>query len=145
MAHSLNKGRNAEREVVNLLQPILDHAWSIARLEAPKLQRRGLGFSGQDIIGLDWLALEIKFHAKPHVDMWWKQCVEQAGRINGGMAEPVLCYKTNHKPWRVRMYGCAGQRVMRPCIVDISWEDFEWWFFQRCQKDVEKECDKRAN
>lgn len=143
-AKGINKGRNAEREIVGLLQPILDYAWGTIKLEAPQLQRRGLGFSGQDIVGLEWLALEVKFHAKPAIESWWEQCVEQSKRRNGGRATPVLAYKTNFKPWRVRMPGFAASDVMHACIVDIDWESFEYWFYKRCLVDVEKESDRRA-
>ncbi len=143
-AKGIDKGRAAEREVVNMLQEILDYCWGTVKLEAPRLQRRGLGFAGQDIIGLEWLAIEVKFHKQPQVETWWKQCVEQAKRINGGMAEAVLAYKTNHKPWRVRMMGRLGADGRRYAVVDISWDDFGWWFHDKVMKEVDKECDRRA-
>lgn len=126
-AKGINKGRQAERDVVNLIQPVVDHAYYQFGMDPPKMERRGLGLSGKDIEGLEWLSLEVKFHAKPHIDQWWEQCVEQAKPFNDVVPVPVLCYKSNFKPWRVRMWGNAGTEIAHPCIVDIDTQDFCWW------------------
>lgn len=139
--HSLNKGRRAEREIIALLQPILDHVWAEAGYDPPQLERRTLGLSGEDIQGLEWLSLEVKHRETLAIEQWWKQTVQQSRKRNGQDAVPALVYKKNHVPWRVRMYGTAGEGdKAHGCIVDISWEDFEWWFYYKATERCIEEC-----
>jgi len=56
---------------------------------------------GHDLIGIDWLALEIKNCETFQFNAWWKQTLEQAGTTK----VPVLMYKRNHSPFRFMMYG----------------------------------------
>jgi len=100
--------------------------------------------AGQDITGLEWLSLEVKHRETLQVDKWWEQTTEQAKRRNGEGVTPVLIYKRNHVPWRVRMPGYASSEVQHPCIVDISFEDFQYWFYHRAVKAYSEECDHRG-
>lgn len=129
--HSLNKGRRGEREIISLLQPILDCVWSGVNLDPPKLERRTLGLAGEDIQGLEWLSLEVKHRETLALDKWWEQTVKQSVKRNGQHTIPVLIYKRNFVPWRVRMEANIGHHWRQGCVVDIGWEDFEWWFYYR--------------
>ncbi len=141
---SLNKGKEAEREIVRLLQPAVDEVY--AQLQAdykpwfkampPLLQRNTLQAhrGGQDVVGLAWIAPEVKHHAKVSrvmVDAWWRQCVGQAR----DKQTPVLFYRGDNEPWRVRMPGkCligdkdnTGRELMVPLVVDCymdAWMQF---------------------
>lgn len=89
MVNAKQKGANAEREVAALLQPTVDRAYmetlGITLGEVPKLQRNLLQTreGGYDLVGLDWLALEVKRQEavgtggirKGHLRQWWAQTV----------------------------------------------------------------------
>lgn len=129
---SRNKGKVGEREVVHLLQPAVDEVYAyvkaqlgLVEIEVPKLQRNQMQSHGGgfDIVGLHWLALEVKYHAVLKLPEWWKQTVEQAGK--GQL--PVLIYRRNGDKWRVRMMAflCTpemGTGIKAP--VDVPIENF---------------------
>jgi hypothetical protein len=98
---SRRKGRLGEREIIDLLQPIVDEVYSTVDIPAPKLQRNSLQSDGGgcDIVGLDWIAPEVKRCETLGVSKWWLQCVRQAGTTK----EPVLFYRQNSGAWRVQM------------------------------------------
>jgi hypothetical protein len=110
--------------------------WGAVRV--PVLQRNTLQSDrgGMDITGLPWLALEIK-----HVEgvnnhllrEWWDQCTEQAGH---GQV-PVLAYKRNNSPFRVRLPGgVGGGEVWVETPVEVGWGVFEGWFAQRVAHEL---------
>lgn len=141
MAHSLNKGRRAEREVIAAMQPVLDYVWKdLYHRTPPKLERRGLGVSGEDISGLEWLSIEVKHREQLQVDTWWEQAVRQSRRRNGGKVPAVLIYKRNHVPWRVRTHGAVGNGTSAlPCTVDINMDTFLLWFYELAKLACEYE------
>ena len=109
---SRNKGKRGEREVVKLLQPIVDRVFEERGLEPPVMFRnQNQSFQGgYDIDGIDWLALEVKRQEQLNINGWWKQTLSQANPEQ----VPVLIYKQNHKPWKVIMFGyldCGTKRV----------------------------------
>ncbi len=138
---AVHKGRMAEREVINMLQPILDVIWSKADLIAPKLERRGLGFAGQDITGLEWLSFEVKHRKQVSLGSWWKQCEAQAVRRNGCYVVPVLLWKGHRTGWNVRLGGFIDWQERRR-FVDITIEEFKWWFYTRAKEQFEYERQK---
>ena len=124
---SRNKGKAGEREVIQILQPVVNQVFSLFDEEPPRLQRNLLQADGggSDIHGLEWMALEVKFHATLCVDQWWQQTVRQAGKNK----VPILFYRTNNQPWRVVMFGLLGTpSAGRTCRVTVSVEDFLAWF-----------------
>lgn len=136
--NSRDKGGRGEREIIALLQPIVDRVYQAAGKQPPKLQRNSMqvnGLGGCDVVGLDWLAIEVKRCETLLLDQWWQQCISQAQR--GAM--PVLCYRQSHCDWRVRLYaglpyccslrlGDAQHHVWTP--ADISWRAFTEYFEQ---------------
>lgn len=132
-AYSRNKGKRAEREVIELMTPAMNNAFQkfitdyphLDCGEQPKLQRNTLqsDAGGYDIVGIPWLALEVKNQAKGAVDAWWKQCLEQASKGQ----TPVLWYRIGGQPWRVRMaVTCkvVDYRAAWVPVVDMS--PFAW-------------------
>lgn len=101
-AMSRRKGAKGEREIIKLLQPIVDEVYQSVDIEAPRLQRNALQSDGGgfDIVGLDWVALECKRCETLGVSVWWQQCVRQAGRDR----EPILLYRRSNEQWRVQLY-----------------------------------------
>lgn len=127
--NSRAKGKQGEREVIAMLQPVVNSVYQEFQLEVPKLKRdtTQADGGGSDIVGrgLHWMALEVKFHKEESVESWWAQCVRQAGREQ----VPILLYRTNNKPWKCRMFGLLGTRSTgRTCPVTVSIEDFLAWF-----------------
>jgi 2,4-dienoyl-CoA reductase-like NADH-dependent reductase (Old Yellow Enzyme family) len=118
---SRNKGKRGEREVVKLLQPVVDRVFSARGLEVPVLYRnQNQSFQGgYDIDGIDWLALEVKRQEQLNINTWWKQTISQASPSE----VPVLIYKQNHKPWKVIMIGyldAGTQRVKTRVEIDLE-------------------------
>lgn len=133
---SVHKGKEAEREIVRLLQPKVESAYEQVRKHlptavTPRLQRNTLACDGggYDVVGLSWLALEIKNHKAPAVNDWWAQCLRQA---RPGQ-EPVLVYKKTGGPWRVRLWVTRDMRNGYCWRVagDVSMKDFLDYFEQR--------------
>ena len=97
---SLEKGKNGEREVVKLLQPIVNRVCQefeecdVARLQRNTLQSDNGGF---DIVGIDWLALEVKRQEQLNINAWWIQCLQQAKLGQ----HPVLFFRQSRQQWRV--------------------------------------------
>lgn len=136
-AMSRNKGQRAEREIVKLLQPVVIAAWTeLERVgPAPNLERNLMQAhkGGHDLLGLDWLALEVKHQEQFMIASWWQQTKEQATKASQLLnieVEPVLFYRKNHVQWRVIMRGYldvqGGGRVR--CPVNIPPEAFLVWF-----------------
>lgn len=133
-----DKGQRAEREAIKLLQPIIDEEFQKQGKESPLLQRNQMQShkGGYDIVGVDWLALEIKHQETLQLQQWWSQTTGQAG----GDKEPILMYKQNRVKWRVVMYGYLPfggdwidwQRVP----VDITLEAFLLYFRQKVAREL---------
>lgn len=142
--NSRSKGIRGERDVIDLLQPIVTKCTLLLsssnnstncaniRLQRNTMQADGGGAKGNaDIAGLDWLSLEVKNCATLQVEEWWKQC-ETACRNNHKQQEAVLIYKAGRGKWRVRMKGIIGFSVTETrCACDIALSDFLLWFEKR--------------
>ncbi len=133
---SLQKGKRAEREIVKLLQPVLNKVTDELGMEEILIQRNTLQShkGGYDLVGVSWMAPEVKMHETFSLPSWWRQTVEQckAGQ------EAVLFYRKSHVKWRVRMrmYAALGdQRFF--CVSDISMEDFLVYFEHKCRLELE--------
>jgi hypothetical protein len=143
-AKGIVKGKNSEREVINLLQPVVDEVYTSFGWDPIKLQRNTLQYDsgGIDICGLDWIAPEVKNQKVMQLNAWWKQCEEQAKAYSTRTSKrtPVLFYRSNHVPWRVRMPGWVGEdAVGLPAVVDISFIDFVGWFKLRLRHELARE------
>ncbi len=136
-AMSRNKGQRAEREVVKLLQPVVTAAWNEVGRDgaAPSLERNLMQAhkGGHDLLGLDWIAIEVKHQEQFAVASWWQQTKAQAAKASQQMlveVEPVLFYRKNNVAWRVIMRGyldVQGRGRVR-CPVNIETEAFLVWF-----------------
>lgn len=107
------KGAVGEREFASVLQEEVDKFTRGITMRRNLEQTQCGGF---DIVGLPWLALEVKRQETLHLGQWWQQCLAQAGgRV------PVLAYRQNRMPWRVRMLLDAyGQDI----VAELSIYDF---------------------
>ena len=102
-----NKGKNGEREVVNLLKEELLALIMSGRYEPDVCQmlrdvaqrNQNQSAVGGGDINLFGLSIEVKRQETLNVEAWWKQCVTSAIR-NGD--KPVLIYRQNGtRSWHV--------------------------------------------
>lgn len=122
---SKNKGRIGEREIINLLQPIVDEQYKLySSLQIPLLERNlnQSNKGGYDIIGLDWIALEIKRQETLQLKQWWAQTIQQAKIYQ----KPVLLFRQSNKPWQVLIEATIGHGVFIPAQISI--DSFLEWF-----------------
>ena|SRR5699024_4734671 len=134
---SRNKGKRGERMAIALLQPVVDRVYAEAGMEVPRLQRNTLQSDGGgfDVVGLAWLALEVKNCEVVALDRWWEQTVRQANDAQ----EPVLLFRRNRqRSWSVCMWGECGvsSRLPQMVRVTISEEDFVAWFEARLRAEL---------
>lgn len=113
------KGQEGEREVIKLLEPIVKECGQGMLFRNLDQTRSG----GHDIIGLDWIAMEIKRQEVLDIDNWWKQTIRQAGEDK----IPVLIYRQSRQPWRVIMWARLYNSV-HLTRVTITFNDFKLWF-----------------
>jgi len=135
---SRNKGQRGERQIIDMLQPIVDEVYAAHLLDAPQLKRNSLQSDrgGSDIAGLGWIALEVKYQETEHLNKWWEQALKQAGKTQ----EPVLIYRRNRTAWQAMLHGFVGSRSCgqhTPVIVKL--EDFLVWFRLRLVHELKGE------
>ena len=130
---SRNKGKRGEREVVKILQQIVG--------DQGEISRAATGYTGYDIKGLDWLAIEVKFQETLNVNAWWQQTLDQA---KDAELTPVLFYRKSRQPWTVRtrveiVFGSAGF-LKYSCLmtVDFTLEEYAKYLKAVLQARVEE-------
>lgn len=138
MVHARNKGANGEREVVHMLNSIIEQllasqAWddtvvTVARKCIQRNQQQS-AVGGNDLNGVFGLGIEIKRQENVQIEPWWKQCQEGAAR-NGEL--PVLLYRKNHQPWRCITMGYAPLPGGKMSQMRVQFEEdaFRVWFYQ---------------
>lgn len=141
--NSRNKGRMGEREIINLLQPVVNQVYEAHGLEPVRLQRNLLQSDkgGDDVHGLAWLSIEVKRREGGTVDSFWAQCVKQAKAKD---AFPVLLYRRNGQAWQAVLYGglfVVHRNTYRSARVTVGMADFLVWFRMAlsCALDAERE------
>jgi hypothetical protein len=128
------KGIRGEREVIVMLQPVVNHVYEGFGLVPPVLQRNTLQneAGGSDIAGLPWLALEVKNCATLRVADWWVQTLRQCGQHQ----TPALVYKFKAR-WAVMCYATvhAGPHQLSvPAVVE--WSVWLQWFRARLTQEL---------
>lgn len=133
---SRNKGKRGEREVIGILQPIINEERAALGLPPVVIKRnlmQSYSSGGQDIVGVPWLALEVKYQENTQVDKWWQQAVDQA---KPGQ-EPVLIYRGNHQSWRVVLYAYLTTGLGRVrAMVNVNLETFIAYFRLRIKENL---------
>lgn len=141
---SRSKGIAGEREVIQLLQPVVDAAYAKHRPQekAPKLTRNlaQARDGGHDINGLPWAAIEVKRCSKAHMGEWWSQTVAQADEAascqgSQSYVAAILLYKIGTSEWRARWAVWMATRSIAPngnyvdveAIVDTDLPTFARW------------------
>jgi hypothetical protein len=105
------KGAEGERQVIKILTPIIQDV--MREMEFPeekiaaatKMVQRNQNQSavgGNDLSNTFGMSIEVKRQEQLSVGTWWAQCEAAAARNN---ELPVLFYRQNNKPWRIRTLG----------------------------------------
>lgn len=130
-----SKGQRGEREVIALLQPIVDKVCDgcgRVRLELKRNLHQRFAKKQYDIDGVPWIALEVKrVENLSGIGGWWRQTLDSTREGQ----TPVLIYRQNHGQWKVRMRvpvraGGKGAPVVK-CTVTVDLPTFLVWFEQR--------------
>ncbi len=134
-AASLNKGKNGERQVADLLRHelyLLMHkhqydAETMVALHSLVQRNQNQSSAGGGDINLFGLSIEVKRHETLSVEAWWRQAEASAAR-NGDA--PVLMYRQNNKAWHVVMMANVplDDRSHYRCRVTIDVDTFKAWF-----------------
>lgn len=133
------KGARGEREVIEMLIEWLTPVYEGACLELPVLQRNLEQWrsGGYDILGLDWLALEVKRHERSNpynMNLWWAQTL--AATKEGQV--PLLLWRANRTPWAARtrlwVHNCPTE-----LDVDLGFDQVKTWFQYETWSRIKKE------
>lgn len=136
MVNPRDKGANGEREIVDILNFEIYSA--LKELEFPEYEcLKGMrtvqrnqnqsAVGGNDLSNCLGLSIEIKRQEDLSVGSWWAQCLAAAQRNN---EMPVLMYKQNRKPWRIRTFGWVNlpDSTHLQAIVEFDIDTFKSWF-----------------
>lgn len=144
------KGAGGELEVCKLLEPIvrrtmLKHGMELPKVDILQRNQNQSAVGGSDISNTFGLCIEVKRQEALSLGPWWKQCDEAAKRNN---EHPVLMYRQNHKPWKVRTLmevrlPAAGGAVVShvQVIGEMELPSFLVWF----EHWVDRKCAAREN
>lgn len=138
---SREKGARGEREIIGMLQPMVDEVCEecgVVRFELRRNPSQRFAPKQYDVIGLPWIALEVKrVENLGGLGSWWKQTLNATGP---GQV-PVLVYRPNNRPWKARLNVpvsvVKGEFVngtgFTPAVnvrmtIDINWHSFTVWF-----------------
>jgi len=108
--NSRSKGQRGERQVVDLLQPIVDDVRLSLKLDPITLKRNALQShqGGEDIVGIVGMAVEVKFVEVENFEKWWEQAERQAA---AKQCVPLLFFRASKQKWR----GATFTTVLGPC------------------------------
>lgn len=134
------KGAEGERQVIQMLTPIITSVMREmdfpleqigAALKMVQRNQNQSAVGGNDLTNTFGLSIEVKRQEALSVGTWWAQC-EAAAKRNNEL--PVLIYRQNRKPWRIRTYGFlhtpasdGGWTSIR-ALVEFDEATFKTWF-----------------
>jgi hypothetical protein len=144
--NSRAKGQTGEREVADMLNGAIYRATNQYGDFKRNLQQTQDG--GFDLFSerFPYFAFEVKRveNLTPGLlDSFWQQALRQSTAVNAMTSRgpnaylPVLIYRRNRNPWRVRTYGSIcwnGSNI----VVDVAINDFITWFETQIRKIEEK-------
>lgn len=130
------KGASGEREIADTLNFLIYRA--MQRLGYPEAEclkamstvqrnQNQSAVGGNDLSNVLGLSIEVKRQETLAIPEWWRQCLKAAERNN---EVPVLIYRQNRKPWKVRTYLWANLPGGRQTQVvgEMEFENFKNWF-----------------
>lgn len=125
-----SKGQRGEREVVRLLQTVVDIVHAKHKLEPLIIQRNALQahLGGCDLHGLEGFAVEVKFCETLNLTSWWAQTLRQAAALK---AVPILLYRSAGEDWTVKwrcFINTPADRDQVELDVESELDEFLRWF-----------------
>lgn len=152
MINIRQKGAGGEREVAKILNGIIVEvatamAYPPEQVEAfqRSVQRNQnqTAVGGCDLTNVFGMAVEVKRQEQLSIGTWWKQCVAAAER---NQELPVLIYRQNRKPWRVRTYAWLALPGSAPgawnrqkmIVAEFDIDTFKAWFAQWVRGKLEQ-------
>lgn len=128
-----DKGARGEREIITIVQSVVDKVYSFYSLTPPIIERNldQVRNGGKDLIGIKGISIEVKRQETLNVEAWWKQCEKQAANNE----IPILFFRENNKKWRVMIKLVIHNKLPR-IRVEITLEDFIRWFEQWLHEQI---------
>lgn len=141
--NSRAKGQRGEREAIGILQPIVNQVYSLYNVDIPVLQRNTLQSDqgGYDVVGLAWLALEVKAQENVSIVRYWNQALAQAAPHQ----EPIVLFKQKFREFTAIMrvsLPCGSRFIHAFALVDI--DTFKLWFRARLAFELERDLRERG-
>lgn len=142
MLHAGNKGKTGEREIVTLLNVVLEEIIAeqlvpeakidlLRRIVQRNQNQSAVGGSDINIFGL---AIEVKRQETLSIEEWWRQACKSAA-TNNDVA--VLIYRQNRKQWYVVIDGyLAVPGGLTSVRAQINLPDFLRWFKQWAKEQI---------
>lgn len=141
--HVLNKGKNGEREIADLLRREIANVGQAQGFsptvvsKAQDMVQRNQNQSangGADIVCFG-VAIEVKRQEALSLNNWWKQCTKSAEDITarGNPVVPVLLYRQNRQKWTcvmnmdMRLPNQDALRVRAETDLDSFLNWFHYW------------------
>lgn len=133
MVNVRSKGQRGEREAASLVMAWAEEVTDHMGVEAVELKRnlQQSRQGGYDLVGLDWLALEVKRHESlAGLPGWWRQTLKQTKEGQ----QPMLMYRQNRSPWRFRLqvvaahYAPCGHSGTSLLVADVAEAEAKRWF-----------------
>ena len=135
MINSLRKGKRGEREFVQFCKK---HGF----LEARRGQQYS-GIEGEDIVGLPFIHVEVKFYGKKE-DLNIQKALEQAIR-DAGEKIPVVAWRVNHqRGWNITMKTVdfvrlfTGEPCQRELFTSVQMDGDEWMVIYKRYLEMKK-------
>ncbi len=145
------KGQSGEREVADMLNFIIYQVMkelgypeeeALKGMTTVQRNQNQSAVGGNDLTNCLGLSIEVKRQEQLSVNTWWAQC-EAAANRNGEV--PVLMYRQNRKPWRVktRMWvDVLGAQAQVVGEMDI--ESFKNWFKEWARRAIKEGAEVRT-
>lgn len=146
------KGASGEREVAKMLNDIITSVMTAMAFPPDQIEaaakcvqrnQNQTAVGGCDLSNVFGMAVEVKRQENLSVPAWWRQCVASAERNN---ELPVLIYRQNRKPWRVRTYAWLALPGSEPSsynrqamiVAEFDEDTFKSWFRSWVQGRLEQ-------
>jgi hypothetical protein len=136
--HASAKGAQGERDVLNQFRDCMRAVEAelterglvfVARSDFATRKRLERGTSNRDIGNIPIISIEVKRNENLNIKAAWEQAVRQADNN----LLPVLVYRYNREPWRVRTWGAlthydGSGAVVHYAVSEVSLVDFLAYF-----------------
>lgn len=122
-----NKGHKGELEVVQLLTAYARPVCEWMGRDVPEFKRNVTQSQGggYDVVGLEWLAIEVKRVETEFQKKWWTQVLDAKGEAQVA----CLLFRRNRGSWRamVELATPVGSRLITVhATLDV--DQFKYWF-----------------